>query len=125
MSDFARKLQPSFVSYEALEVACHALENYCDRLKESDLQKLKVCFCKLTNAVSFCKSMTLDFKQVHCYRATLETLLARLDPPVRRAGLRSVKNAHLLSFQDYVQKGTRTITSIFYYTSLSYITDLI
>lgn len=36
-------LQPSFVSYEALEVACHAIENYCDRLTELELEKLKVC----------------------------------------------------------------------------------
>jgi len=35
----------------------------------------------------------------------LETLLVQLLPPIRRAGLRSVKNAHLLSFEDYVDKG--------------------
>ncbi len=35
-------LQPSFVSYEALEVACHAIENYCDRLTDLELEKLKV-----------------------------------------------------------------------------------
>ena len=31
----------SFVSYEAMEVACHALESYCDRLKDSETEKLK------------------------------------------------------------------------------------
>lgn len=30
----------------------------------------------------------------------------KLEPPLRRAGLRSVKNAHLLSFEEYAQKGT-------------------
>ena len=43
MSDFVRTLEPSFVSYEALEVACHALESYCDRLTDAAVEKLKVC----------------------------------------------------------------------------------
>ena len=43
MSNFVgEKLQPSFISYEALEVACHALESYCDRLNDLELEKLKV-----------------------------------------------------------------------------------
>lgn len=43
MSNFVQnELQSSFVSYEALEVACHALESYCDRLAEMDTEKLKV-----------------------------------------------------------------------------------
>ena len=43
--------------------------------------------------------------QIHCYRATLETLLVKQNPPIRRAGLCGVKNAHLLSFEDYYKKG--------------------
>ncbi len=42
MSDYLNNLQPSFISYEALEVACHALESYCDRLRDSEAEKLKV-----------------------------------------------------------------------------------
>lgn len=43
MSNFVRKLKPSFVSYEALEVACHALETYQQRLKDpEEVEKLKV-----------------------------------------------------------------------------------
>lgn len=34
--------ETSFVSYEAFEVACHALETYCDRLMEMETDKLKV-----------------------------------------------------------------------------------
>lgn len=37
--------ESSFVSYEAFEVACHALETYCDRLVEMEnnkTDKLKV-----------------------------------------------------------------------------------
>jgi hypothetical protein len=42
MSNFVRKLKP-FVSYEALEVACHALESYRQRLKDTnEFEKLKV-----------------------------------------------------------------------------------
>ena len=42
MSNFVRKLKP-FVSYEALEVACHALESYRQRLKDiNEVEKLKV-----------------------------------------------------------------------------------
>lgn len=44
MSTFVlNQLKPSFVSYEALEVACHALESYSDRLSDSESEKLKVC----------------------------------------------------------------------------------
>lgn len=42
MSDYLNNLQPSIISYEALEVACHALESYCDRLRDSEAEKLKV-----------------------------------------------------------------------------------
>ena len=31
----------------------------------------------------------------------------KLEPPLRRAGLRSVKNAHLLSFDEYAMKGNK------------------
>jgi len=82
MSVCAQKCESSFVSYEAFEVACHALESYCERLMDSQVEKLKV----------------------HCYRATLETILIKQSPSMRRAGLRSVKNAHLMTFQDYSRK---------------------
>ncbi|XP_046642019.1 methyltransferase-like protein 25B isoform X2 [Daphnia pulicaria] len=83
MSNFVQnQLNPSFVSYEALEVACHALESYSGRLTDLESEKFKV----------------------HCYRATLETLLIKLEPPLQRAGLRSVKNAHLLPFEEYTRK---------------------
>lgn len=115
MSDFVRSLQPSFVSYEALEVACHAVESYCDRLKDSAVEKLKVStlfydlMCSPLYRWILCLAVS---EQIHCYRATLETLLVRLDPPIRRAGLRSVKNAHLMTFEQYAQKG-KQIVSLF------------
>ena len=42
MSVCAQKCESSFVSYEAFEVACHALESYCERLMDSQVEKLKV-----------------------------------------------------------------------------------
>ena len=43
MSNFVLdQLQPSFVSYEAFEVACHSIETYCDRLTDLEIEKLKV-----------------------------------------------------------------------------------
>ena len=43
MSDYVSRLNPPrFMSYEALEVACHATESYCDRLVEEQVEKLKV-----------------------------------------------------------------------------------
>lgn len=43
------------LSYAALEVACHALENYCDKMKNSQYNDLKV----------------------HAYRAALEMILIK------------------------------------------------
>lgn len=82
MSHFTKEgLKPSYINYESLEVACHALDSYIDRLIESNYEKLKV----------------------HCYRATLETILVKHS--IKRAGLKSVKNAHLLPFDEYALKG--------------------
>ena len=45
MSNFVQnELNPSFVSYEALEVACHALESYTSRLTDLESEKFKVRF---------------------------------------------------------------------------------
>ena len=49
MSDCAQKYESSFVSYEAFEVACHALEPYCERLMDSEVEKLKVYSSNVQN----------------------------------------------------------------------------
>ena len=72
-------------SYVALELACHAIETYKNRLNSQEEQeKLKV----------------------HCRRALLELLFHRKRPDLRHKGLKTVKNSHLLTFQDYVTKAT-------------------
>jgi hypothetical protein len=48
MSNFVQnELNPSFVSYEALEVACHALETYSGRLTDLESEKFKVRYYRL------------------------------------------------------------------------------
>ena len=48
----------------------------------------------------------------------------KLEPPLRRAGLRSVKNAHLLSFDEYALKGNKSnhlSSKIFYPVNFEHI----
>ena len=84
-------LPPSSFSYIAKELSCHAMETYCQRLtvKEQN-SKLKV----------------------HCYRAMLEKILAERFPDFRHSVLKTVKNAHLLEFEDYARRATLNHTDI-------------
>jgi len=70
-------------SYEALEVSCHALEQYCDRLRQGHVRKL----------------------MIHSYRAALEAILIKRG--IRRAGLRGVPHTERLSFEEYTQAVTK------------------
>lgn len=65
------------LTYEALEVSCHALEAYCDRLRNSDYKLLKI----------------------HSFRALLEKLILKYHPGMKHIGLRSVKHFDQLDFQ--------------------------
>ncbi|CAL8108792.1 unnamed protein product [Orchesella dallaii] len=76
LSAAAKRHDLSF-TYEALEVACHANEQYCERLRNGQVRKL----------------------MTHSYRAALETILVKKG--IRRAGLRGVPNIETLEFQDY------------------------
>ncbi|XP_067001365.2 methyltransferase-like protein 25B isoform X3 [Anabrus simplex] len=71
--------RPHTISYEACEIACHAIESYCERLCSGDVNHLKV----------------------HCYRATLERLLVKHSPDLRHAGIHSIKHVHLMAFEEY------------------------
>ncbi|KAM3918684.1 methyltransferase-like protein 25B [Leptodactylus fuscus] len=74
------------LSYKSREVACHAIEDYIERLKgESDVLR------------------------VHCYRAVLETVIRGVDPTMKRAGVQSIKNAHRLPFTEYAKKGLQRV----------------
>lgn len=64
--------------FPGLELACHAIEVYIERLRtEGESDKLKV----------------------HCYRGLLELILFRRDPKLRRSILKTVAKAHKLTFR--------------------------
>ncbi|XP_037082018.1 protein RRNAD1-like [Pollicipes pollicipes] len=70
------------MSYEAREVACHAIEEYASRLRGGGEQHLKI----------------------HAYRAALERALVAWDPALKHAGLRGVTRGHTLPFEEYARR---------------------
>ncbi|KAF5907733.1 protein RRNAD1, partial [Clarias magur] len=82
MSQWVRRLPGHQLSYKAREGACHAVEDYLHRLRdESSLLK------------------------THCYRAALESIIRAEKPQLRRAGIQTIKKAHMLSFTEYARLG--------------------
>ncbi|XP_059486703.1 methyltransferase-like protein 25B [Neocloeon triangulifer] len=79
MSGFVQHHPQNILSYEAREVSCHALEMYCDRLKNGCVDDLKV----------------------HCYRAALECILVERMPELKHSGLKSIKHVQEMSFEKY------------------------
>ncbi|XP_069805871.1 methyltransferase-like protein 25B [Dendropsophus ebraccatus] len=74
------------LSYKSREVACHAVEDYIERLKgESDILR------------------------IHCYRAVLETVIRGIAPTMIRAGVQTIKNAHKLPFNEYAKQGLQRV----------------
>ncbi|KAF7708557.1 hypothetical protein HF521_017614 [Silurus meridionalis] len=82
MSEWVRELPGHMLSYKAREGACHAVEDYIHRLRD--------------------ESMLL---KTHCYRATLECIIREERPHLRRAGIQTIKKAHMLSFAEYARLG--------------------
>ncbi|KAL4646765.1 protein RRNAD1 isoform X1 [Arapaima gigas] len=82
MSSWVKGLPGHQLSYKAREGACHAIEDYIWRLRtESGVLK------------------------THCYRAALETVIRGFQPELRRAGIQTIKKAHLLPFSEYARLG--------------------
>ncbi|GIY83866.1 protein RRNAD1 [Caerostris darwini] len=81
LSNFIKSLAYHSLSYEAKEMACHALEMYVQRLHD------KVSHLK-----------------IHCYRATLEKCIVHHYPTLKHLGLRGVKHAELIPFHEYAEK---------------------
>ncbi|EDW61782.2 methyltransferase-like protein 25B isoform X1 [Drosophila virilis] len=76
------------LSYEAREIACHAMEQYSDRLQAGQYEYLKI----------------------HSLRAAAERIIVEQLPDLRHSALRNVKHAPGMTFNDYFQKaieGTR------------------
>ncbi|MBN3304375.1 RRNAD protein, partial [Amia calva] len=86
MSSWVQGLAGHQLSYKAREGACHALEDYAQRLRtQSGLLKS------------------------HCYRAALETVIRRAAPGLRRAGIQTIKKAHELPFVEYARLGLQRV----------------
>ncbi|XP_030638269.1 methyltransferase-like protein 25B [Chanos chanos] len=86
MSEWVRGLPGHQLSYKAREGACHAVEDYVERLREGS-----------------------GLLKSHCYRATLETIIRGLRPDLCRAGIQTIKKAHDLSFSEYAQLGFQRV----------------
>lgn len=84
LSKYMSLLPHSSLSYEAREIACHALEMYIKRLYE--------------NASSL---------KIHCYRAALEKLIVKYHPSMKHTGLGGVKNYEKMSFSEYAVKALK------------------
>lgn len=68
------------LSFEAREIACHAIEVYANRLAQQNYDNLRV----------------------HSFRAAIEKIICKHWPEKKRAGLRSIKR--LTTFRDYCKK---------------------
>lgn len=44
ISNYLRKNDGYHMTYASLEVACHAVEKHCDKLKTGEFAELKVCY---------------------------------------------------------------------------------
>ena len=80
LSDFCRRTNLT-LSYEAREMACHAIEQYRERLS-GDYHELKI----------------------HAYRAAIESIIVRLRPDLKHAGLKGGIRATEVSFAEYCQR---------------------
>ncbi|XP_043590686.1 protein RRNAD1-like isoform X1 [Bombus pyrosoma] len=72
------------LTYTALEVACHAIEKYCDKLKNGNYEDLIV----------------------HTYRAALETILVKKNEKLRHSQFRNVKVSKGMTFEQYCSVAT-------------------
>lgn len=70
----------SRLSFEAREIACHAIEVYAKRLAE----------------------MNYDYLRIHSFRAAIERIICKYWPNQKHSGLRSIKK--LTAFRDYCEQ---------------------
>lgn len=82
LSTWVAGLPGHMLSYRAREAACHAVEEYAERLSRDS-----------------------ECLRIHCYRAVLETLIQAADPSKKHLGVQTMKKAHTLSFPEYARLG--------------------
>ncbi|XP_055439917.1 methyltransferase-like protein 25B isoform X2 [Bubalus kerabau] len=72
--------------YRLREGACHALEEYAERLQNAG-----------------------PSLRTHCYRAALETVIRCAQPELRRPGVQGIPRVHELKIEEYVQRGLQRV----------------
>ncbi|XP_007535598.1 methyltransferase-like protein 25B isoform X2 [Erinaceus europaeus] len=72
--------------YRLREGACHALEEYAERLQRAG-----------------------PALRTHCYRAALETVIRQAQPELRRPGVQGIPRVHELKIEEYVQRGLQRV----------------
>ncbi|XP_012375942.1 methyltransferase-like protein 25B isoform X1 [Dasypus novemcinctus] len=72
--------------YRLREGACHALEEYAERLQRAG-----------------------PGLRTHCYRAALETVIRCARPELRRPGVQGIPRVHELKIEEYVQRGLQRV----------------
>ncbi|XP_055452492.1 methyltransferase-like protein 25B isoform X1 [Psammomys obesus] len=86
LSQWVAGLPSHELPYRLREGACHALEDYVERLQKAG-----------------------PGLQTHCFRAALETVIRHVCPELRRPGVQGIPRVHELKIEEYVQRGLQRI----------------
>nr|KAF6291555.1 ribosomal RNA adenine dimethylase domain containing 1 [Myotis myotis] len=86
LSQWVAALPGYELSYRLREGACHALEEYAERLQKAG-----------------------PGLRTHCYRAALETVIRHVQPKLRRPGVQGIPRVHELKIEEYVQRGLQRV----------------
>ncbi|XP_066117888.1 methyltransferase-like protein 25B isoform X2 [Saccopteryx bilineata] len=86
LSQWVAALPGCELSYRLREGACHALEEYAERLQKAG-----------------------PGLRTHCYRAALETVIRHAQPKLCRPGVQGIPRVHELKIEEYVQRGLQQV----------------
>ncbi|XP_037357075.1 methyltransferase-like protein 25B isoform X2 [Talpa occidentalis] len=86
LSQWVAKLPGNELPYRLREGACHALEEYAERLQKAG-----------------------PGLRTHCYRAALETVIRHAQPELQRPGVQGIPRVHELKIEEYVQRGLQRV----------------
>ncbi|XP_006861667.1 PREDICTED: protein RRNAD1 [Chrysochloris asiatica] len=86
LSHWVASLPGYELPYRLREGACHALEEYAERLQKAG-----------------------PGLRTHCYRAALETVIRCAQPELRRPGVQGIPRVHELKIEEYVQRGLQRV----------------